>query len=87
MATHYDVIMIGTRHLYYVDCTRGKDLRELKASVAYKYTAITHELCIQELPNDWRRCGSKPFHLPVCVMLKEEQHEQSAALTGFVPAH
>ncbi|TKB61301.1 MAG: hypothetical protein E8D49_03475 [Nitrospira sp.] len=79
--------MIGTRHLYYVDCTRGKDLRELKASVAYKYTAITHELCIQELPNDWRRCGSKPFHLPVCVMLKEEQHEQSAALTGFVLAH
>jgi hypothetical protein len=87
MATHYDVIMIGTGHLYYVDCTRGKDLRESKASVAYKYTAITHELCIQELPNDWRRCGSKPFHLPVCVMLKEEQHEQSAALTGFVPAH
>ncbi len=51
--------MIRTGHLYYVHGTRGKDLTELKASVAYKYTAITHEPRIQERHNDWQRWGYK----------------------------
>jgi len=87
MPTHYDVIMIGTGHLCYVRGTRGRDLAEPKASVAHKYTAFTHEPRMQELRNDWQRCGYKSFHLSVGVMLNEEQPEKRAALTGFVPAH
>ena len=42
--------------------------------------ALTHEPRIQELPNDWQRCGYQTFHLPVGVMLNEEQKEQSACI-------
>jgi hypothetical protein len=58
--------------------TRGEDLTEPKASAPYKYPALTHEPRIQELHNDWQRCGYKPFHLPVGVMRNEEQKEKSA---------
>lgn len=57
MSSHYDVIMTGTGHLYCIHGIRGRDLTELKASVAYKYKAITHEPRIQERHNDWQRCG------------------------------
>lgn len=77
MSSHYDVIMIGTGHLYYVHGTHGKDLTELKASVAYKYTALTHEPCVQELHNDWQRCGYKPFHLPVVIMRRRSNKNRT----------
>ena len=69
--------MIGTGHLYYVHGTRGRDLTEPKASVAYKYTAITHEPRMQELRNDWQRCGYKPFHLPVGVMRRRSTQKRA----------
>jgi choline dehydrogenase-like flavoprotein len=64
-------------HLYYVHGTRGEDPTEPKASAPYKYPALTHEPRIQELHNDWQKCGYKPFHLPIGVMLNEEQKEKS----------
>jgi hypothetical protein len=42
---------------------------------------------MQELQKDRQRYSYKPFYLPVGVMLKEEQQEKSAALTGVVAAH
>lgn len=42
--------------------------------------ALTHEPRIQELPNEWQRCGYQTFHPPVGVMLNEEQKEQSACI-------
>ena len=77
MSSHYDVIMIRTGNLYYVHGTRGKDLTELKASVAYKYTAITHEPRMQERHIDWQRCGYKPFHLPVGVMRRRSTQKRA----------
>jgi hypothetical protein len=74
MSTHYDVIMIGTGHLHYVHGTRGKDLTEPKASVAYKYMALTQEPRIQEQHNDWQRCGYKPLS-PGRRDAKKEQQE------------
>jgi choline dehydrogenase-like flavoprotein len=67
-------------HLYYVHGTRGEDPTEPKASAPYKYPALRHEPRIQELHDDWQRCGYKPFHLPVGVMLNEEQKEKSACI-------
>ena len=74
MSSHYDVIMIGTGHLYYVHGTHGKDLKELKASVAYKYTALTHEPCVQELHNDCRGAATT-FSSAGRHDAKEEQQE------------
>ena len=62
--------MIGTGYLCYVHGTRGKDLMEPKASMVYKYTAITRNPRIQKLHNDRQSCGYKPFHLLVGVMLE-----------------
>ena len=77
LSSHYDVIMIGTGHLYCVQGIRGRDLTEPKASVAYTYTAITHEPRMQELRNDWQRCGYKPFHLPVDVMRRRSNQKRA----------
>jgi choline dehydrogenase-like flavoprotein len=67
-------------HLYHVHGNRGEDPTEPKASAPYKYPALTHEPRIQELHNDWQKCGYMPFHLPVGVMLNEEQKEKSACI-------
>lgn len=65
-------------HLYHVHGTRGEDPTEPKASVPYKYSALTHEPRIQELHNDWQKCGYKPFHLPVGVIWRSSS--QSSAI-------
>jgi choline dehydrogenase-like flavoprotein len=67
-------------HLYYVHGNRGEDPTEPKASAPYKYPALSHEPRIQELHDDWKRMGLRPFHLPVGVMLNEERREQSACI-------
>jgi choline dehydrogenase-like flavoprotein len=67
-------------HLYHVHGNRGEDPTEPKASAPYKHPALTHEPRIQELHDDWQKCGHKPFHLPVGVMLNEEQKETSACI-------
>ena len=67
-------------HLYHVHGNRGEDPTEPKASAPYKYPALTHEPRIQVLHEDWQKCGYKPFHLPVGVMLDEQQKEHSACI-------
>ncbi|KXK03614.1 MAG: 6'''-hydroxyparomomycin C oxidase [Nitrospirae bacterium] len=67
-------------HLYHVHGHRGEDPTEPPATASYKYPALTHEPRIQQLHDDWRKCGYKPFHLPVGVMLNEQQQEKSACI-------
>ena len=59
---------------------RGEDPTEPRASAPYKYPALTHEPRIQELHEDWQKCGYKPFHLPVGVMLDEDHREKSPCI-------
>lgn len=67
-------------NLYHVHGNRGEDPTEPKASVPYRYPALTHEPRIQELHDDWQKCGHKPFHLPVGVMLNEQQPVKGACI-------
>ncbi|MEQ1845445.1 MAG: GMC family oxidoreductase [Nitrospira sp.] len=67
-------------HLYHVHGNRGEDPTEPRTSAPYKYPALSHEPRIQELHEDWQKCGHKPFHLPVGVMLNEQQKEKSACI-------
>jgi choline dehydrogenase-like flavoprotein len=67
-------------HLYHVHGNRGEDPTEPKASAPYRYSALSHEPRIQELHDDWQKCGHKPFHLPVGVMLNEQQPEKGACI-------
>lgn len=67
-------------HLYHVHGNRGEDPTEPEASAPYKYPALRHEPRIQALHDDWRKMGLRPFHLPVGVMLNEDQREGSACI-------
>ncbi len=63
-------------HLYFVHGNRGEDPTEPKACAPYKYPALRHEPRIQELHDDWTKLGYRPFHLPVGVMLDEDNPEK-----------
>jgi choline dehydrogenase-like flavoprotein len=67
-------------HLYHVHGNRGEDPTEPRAGAPFKYPALSHEPRIQALHDDWARMGYKPFHLPVGVMLNEEDRERSACI-------
>lgn len=67
-------------HLYHVHGNRGEDPTEPKASAPYRYPALSHEPRIQRLHDDWKNHGYRPFHLPVGVMLNEEQSEKGACI-------
>jgi choline dehydrogenase-like flavoprotein len=67
-------------HLYHVHGRHGEDPTAPPASAQYEYAPLRHEPRIQELHDDWTRMGHHPFHLPVGVMLDEEQKEKSACI-------
>ncbi len=67
-------------HLYHVHGNRGEDPTEPKASAPYRYPALSHEPRIQQLHDDWKKHGYKPFHLPVGVMLNEQQPAKGACI-------
>lgn len=67
-------------HLYHVHGNRGEDPTEPTASAPYRYPALTHEPRIQQLHEDWKRCGYTPFHLPVGVMRNDQQPEKGACI-------
>jgi choline dehydrogenase-like flavoprotein len=67
-------------HLYHVHGNRGEDPTEPQAGAPYRYPALAHEPRIQALHDDWAKCGYRPFHLPVGVMLNEQQKEKSPCI-------
>ncbi|HSC55931.1 MAG TPA: GMC family oxidoreductase [Nitrospira sp.] len=67
-------------HLYHVHGRHGEDPTAPPVSAQYKYAPLRHEPRIQELHDDWMKMGFHPFHLPVGVMLDEEQKEKSACI-------
>jgi choline dehydrogenase-like flavoprotein len=67
-------------HLYQVHGTRGEDPTDPPASAPYKYPAVSHEPRIQQLAEDFQRQGLKPFHVPIGVMLNEQDRQKSACI-------
>jgi choline dehydrogenase-like flavoprotein len=67
-------------HLYHVHGRHGEDPTAPPASAQYQYGPLKHEARIQELHDDWMKMGYHPFHLPVGIMLDEEQKEKSACI-------
>jgi len=59
---------------------RGEDPTEPPACGNYKYPALSHEPRIQQLHDDLRRTGRHPFHLPVGVMLDEQNRHRSKCI-------
>ncbi|HEY7063374.1 MAG TPA: GMC family oxidoreductase [Chloroflexota bacterium] len=67
-------------HLYHVHGGRGEDPTEPPASAPYKYPAVSHEPVIQELADKLESHGHQPFHLPVGIMLDEQNPRQSPCI-------
>jgi choline dehydrogenase-like flavoprotein len=67
-------------HLYHVHGQRGVDPTEPPASAPYRFPALRHEPRIQELVDDFRGLGLRPFPLPVGVMLDEDDPRKSRCI-------
>ncbi len=67
-------------HLYQVHGQHGVDPTEPPASAPYRYKPVSHEPRIQELHDDFKRMGYRPFSLPLGIRLNEEQREKSACI-------
>ena len=62
----------AAEELYHVHGLRGEDPTEPPAHKAYAYPPISHEPRIQQLFDGLKREGHAPFHLPVGILLDEE---------------
>lgn len=66
--------------LYEVHGHRGEDPTEPPTTTAYPFPAVSHEPRIQELNDDLRDLGLRPFHTPLGVRLDETDAEQSKCI-------
>jgi choline dehydrogenase-like flavoprotein len=57
--------------LYHVHGLRGEDPTEPPSARGYAYPPVSHEPRIQQLFDDLKRTGHRPFHLPVGILLDE----------------
>jgi choline dehydrogenase-like flavoprotein len=67
-------------HLYQVHGVRGSDPTEPPASAPYRHPPVSHEPRIQELVDDMRRLGQKPFPMPIGIMLDEQNPHKSKCI-------
>ncbi|HMK28064.1 MAG TPA: hypothetical protein VK473_00165, partial [Terriglobales bacterium] len=59
---------------------RGVDPTEPPASGPYPFPAVNHEARIQHLHEDLEKLGRHPFHVPLGIMLDEENPHQSKCI-------
>lgn len=67
-------------YLYYVHGERGEDPTDPWASRPYRFKSISHEPRIQQLSDDLEKLGHRPFHLPMAVMMDEQNKQKSACI-------
>lgn len=67
-------------YLYQVHGERGVDPTEPLASKPYPHPAVSHEPRIQQLAEDFERLGTRPFHVPLGIMLDEKNRRASACI-------
>ncbi len=71
---------LQAEHLYNVHGERGEDPTDPPASGPYPHAAVSHEPRIQHLSDDFARQGLRPFHVPVGVMLDENNPHASKCI-------
>ena len=66
--------------LYHVHGQRGEDPTDPPAGAPYPHPAVSHEPRIQALADDLTRLGLQPFHVPLGVMLDEQDPSKSRCI-------
>ena len=67
-------------YLYQVHGIRGEDPTEPPASKPYRFPPVSHESRIQQLSDDLQKLGHRPFHLPLGVLLDEQNPQKSKCI-------
>jgi choline dehydrogenase-like flavoprotein len=70
----------AAENLYKVHGDRGADPVEPPENEPYPYPAVSHEPRIQRLHDDFARMGHRPFHIPLGVMLDENDPHKSRCI-------
>ncbi len=76
MAPYY----LQAENLYHVHGNRGEDPTEPTETAPFPHPAVQHEPRIQELHDDLARLGHRPFHVPLGIMLDEQNRPKSACI-------
>ena len=66
--------------LYHVHGTRGEDPTDPGSPFPYPHPAVSHEPRIQRLHDDLTRLGHRPFHVPLGIMLNEQNRRKSPCI-------
>jgi choline dehydrogenase-like flavoprotein len=66
--------------LYQVHGARGEDPTEPPATSGYPHPAVSHEPRIQRLSDDLTAAGLRPFHVPLGIMLDEQDPRRSPCI-------
>jgi choline dehydrogenase-like flavoprotein len=66
--------------LYHVHGTRGEDPTDPGSPSPYPHPAVSHEPRIQRLHDDLTRLGHRPFHVPLGIMLNEQNRRKSPCI-------
>lgn len=66
--------------IYHVHGLRGEDPTDPPASAPYPHPPVSHEPRLQQLHDDFARLGLKPFHVPIGVMLDEQNRRTSPCI-------
>jgi choline dehydrogenase-like flavoprotein len=69
--------------LFHVHGERGEDPNEPHSSEPYPFPAVAHEPRIQALSDSFARDGLHPFHLPLGILLDEEDGKATPASPCF----
>jgi choline dehydrogenase-like flavoprotein len=67
-------------YLYHVHGHRGEDPTEPRATKPYPFPAVSHEPRLQQLSDDFKSHGLRPFHTPLGVMLDEKNMRTSPCI-------
>lgn len=63
--------------IYHVHGTSGEDPTEAWRSAEFPHPAVSHEPRIRHLAEDFAAQGCKPFHVPLGIMLKENDRQSA----------
>ncbi|MGQ0794530.1 MAG: GMC oxidoreductase [Deltaproteobacteria bacterium] len=66
--------------LYHVHGERGEDPTDPPSSAPYPHPPVSHEPRIEQLSEDFRSFGLRPFHTPLGVMLDEGDPHRSKCI-------
>ena len=67
-------------NVYQVHGNAAEDPTEPHRSAPYSHPAVSHEPRIQQLSDDFQRLGLQPFHMPLGVMLNENNPRASKCI-------